>query len=69
MGSGARGILELQWLVGAGGRARTTRLAVLQVPQQRGPHKVSSAWDIVSLPLRLKSQIRDGANRVMTTEL
>lgn len=38
-GSGARGILEPEWLVASGGRAWTARLALLLVLQQRGPHK------------------------------
>lgn len=61
VGSGARGILELECLVALGGRAWTARLALLQVPQRREPHNVSSDWDVDSLPLRLKSQIHEGA--------
>lgn len=41
-GSGARGILEPEWLVASGGRAWTARLALLLVLQQRGPHKTGT---------------------------
>lgn len=41
-GSGARGILEPEWLVASAGRAWTAKLALLHILQQRGPHKTGT---------------------------
>lgn len=42
-----------------GGVGWPARLALLQAPQERDPHKVSPDWDMASSPLRVKSQISE----------